>query len=153
MNLPEQTQIILISKSKQLQLYHFPCAKPGNALPLLPWQGWCSGQYGGLGSSHPPPGTDPGRWGEGLNTQRGLPRFSFTHLRKNQAFWRSQCLPGELLSTAEVFFHPPFCSEAARAQAQGGISLGGGATAKLLVTEIEGERKSELRKHFLKSPD
>lgn len=42
MNLSEQTQIILISKSKQLQLYHFPCAKLGNALPLLPWQGYGS---------------------------------------------------------------------------------------------------------------
>lgn len=39
MNLSEQTQIILISKSKQLQLYHFPYEKLGNALPLLPWQG------------------------------------------------------------------------------------------------------------------
>lgn len=42
MNLPEQTQIILISKSKQLQLYNFPCVKLGNALPLLPWQGYGS---------------------------------------------------------------------------------------------------------------
>jgi len=70
-NLSEQTQIILISKSKQLQLYHFPCAKLVNALPLLPWQGYSSPEcwqhwrggaldwFGEARGSHPCPGTPP----------------------------------------------------------------------------------------------
>lgn len=82
MNLSEQTQIILISKSKQLQLYHFPRAKLGNALPLLPWQGcsspecwqgWGLGDGLGVPGTHTPPvqgqlkghtGTDPSRKSE-----------------------------------------------------------------------------------------
>lgn len=122
MNLSEQTQIILISKSKQLQLYHFPCAKPGNALPLLPRQGCSSLQlrgeagdrFGGGGQEltplprHPSwsgtaqghTGTDPsspGETGDGLNTQGGLPRLSSAHLsEKRRGFKDPKNLSAEL---------------------------------------------------------